>query len=212
MSDSATLPRSALVSDALDALGLRRHTLGPQIRPICGTELIVGRALPVRAVPGCTAPGAEYRGLLRALDTIETGQVVVIATDRCDEAAVWGELCHTALAAAGGLGVVTDGLVRDTSMLRSASAVIHARGTSPADIAGRVVFETVGEPVEIDGVNVAAGDLVVADLDGVAIAPAAFADDAVKAALVKAATESSFRDAVRAGMAPGEAFERFGVL
>jgi len=59
---------------------------------------------------------------------------------------------------------------------------------------------------------VTAGDLVVADDDGVVVVPAAVAEEAVARALNKASGESEFRDAIEAGLSASEAFARFGVL
>jgi 4-hydroxy-4-methyl-2-oxoglutarate aldolase len=61
-------------------------------------------------------------------------------------------------------------------------------------------------------VLVTAGDLVVADDDGVVVVPAAVADETVARALDKASGESGFRDAIEAGLSASEAFAKFGVL
>ena len=69
-----------------------------------------------------------------------------------------------------------------------------------------------GLPVEIDGVAIEPGALIVADEDGVVVVPPDVEEAVVAAAREKAARESEFRAAVAAGMAPSQAFERFGVL
>lgn len=204
--------RSALVSDALDARGMRGQTLGADIRALTATgRSTVARALPVHTVR-CEPADDPYRGLLATLDAIEPGSIVVVATGRSDCAAVWGELCQAACDAAGGVGAVTDGLIRDTAALRHMRAVVHCRGTVPVDISGRLVFTAPGDPVGIDGVAVAVGDVVVADDDGVVIVPAAIADEVLADAAAKAADENRFRDAVTAGMTPTQAYAEFGVL
>jgi 4-hydroxy-4-methyl-2-oxoglutarate aldolase len=204
--------RTALVNDALDRIGLRSQALGPDIRPLNCAGVTVGRALPVRAAPSNTGGGAPYEGLLATLDAIRPGEVLVVACSRSDVAAVWGELCHTACQAAGGLGVVTDGLIRDTAALDATGAAVYSRGTRPCDIADRLLFGAPGADVEIDGVLIAPHDIVVADEDGVVIVPADVAEEVLSSAAAKATQESEFRDAVKRGMAPSEAFERFGVL
>lgn len=204
--------RSALVSDALDQLGLHQQTLGSDLRPLHPAGVSLGRALPVRAAPSLSGVDEPYDGLLTALDAIRPGQIVVIATGRSDAAAVWGELCHTACQAAGGVGAVTDGLIRDTAILRASEAVAYARGAVPRDIAGRLLFADLGGKVEIDGVGIAAADVVVADEDGVVIVPADLADEVLNRASAKAADEGRFKRAVREGMGTREAFRRFGVL
>ena len=50
------------------------------------------------------------------------------------------------------------------------------------------------------------------DDDGVVIVPQAIAEDVLSAAEEKAETESEIRVAVRDGMSPLEAYERFGTF
>lgn len=204
--------RSALVSDALDQLGLHQQALGSDLRPLNPAGVTVGHALPVRAAPSPSGIDEPYDGLLTTLDAIGPGQIVVIAAGRSDAAAVWGELCHTVCQAAGGVGVITDGLIRDTAVLRASEAVAYARGAVPRDIAGRLAFADLGGRVDIDGVAIAAADVVVADEDGVVIVPADVAEEVLSRANAKAADEGRFKRAVREGMGSREAFRRFSVL
>lgn len=210
----ALLPavRTALVSDALDLMGLRCQSLGVGIRPLNPAAITIGRVLPVRVEPFRAEAGVPYKGLLATLDAIRPGDVVVIATGCSQAAAVWGELCQTACQAAGGLGVVTDGVIRDVASLRAAGAAVYARGTAPTDVVGRLAFGPPIAGIEIDGVPIAADDIVVADEDGVVIVPAGVAEEILNSAAAKATQESAFREAVKAGMAPSQAFERFRVL
>ena len=50
------------------------------------------------------------------------------------------------------------------------------------------------------------------DEDGVVVVPAAGAEDVLTAAEAKVGTENLVRDAVRDGMTPLEAFERYGTF
>jgi regulator of RNase E activity RraA len=60
-------------------------------------------------------------------------------------------------------------------------------------------------------VEIEPGDWVVGDDDGVVVVPLAIADD-VLAEAEQAATESEIRVAVRDGMPPLEAYERYGTF
>jgi 4-hydroxy-4-methyl-2-oxoglutarate aldolase len=53
---------------------------------------------------------------------------------------------------------------------------------------------------------------VVADDDGGVIVPAELADETIRRALAKAPTERGLRDALEAGSALRDAYDRFGVL
>jgi 4-hydroxy-4-methyl-2-oxoglutarate aldolase len=204
--------RSALVADALDSLGRRAHCLAPDLLPLAPGTSAVGHALPLSLVRVDEPPDERYVGLLRALDSVSAGDVVVLSSGRAADAAVWGELLSTACAARGAAGAVCAGFVRDAPAIRALGFPVFAAGTVPYDIHGRFEVATHGEPITVDGVDVRRGDLVVADDDGVAIVPAELEEDVVAAALAKAADEGRFRGAVAAGMLPSEAYERFRVL
>ena len=203
---------AALVSDALDSLGLLRQALGFDIIPLAGDGVMVGRAFTVALETPAVVPVERYARLLRTLDEIGPGEVYVAATDRADHVAVWGELLSTACRSKGVAGVVTDGVVRDISKVRVLRYPVFARGTLPYDFHPRLEVKTSGEPVTIDGVEIRRGDILVADADGVVVVPSALIADVTEFVLNKATGESKFRQAVSEGMAPSEAYARFKVL
>ena len=69
-----------------------------------------------------------------------------------------------------------------------------------------------GRPVTIGSVRVEAGDVVVGDLDGVVVVPARLAVPVLERCEALLDTENRVRDAVRKGMAPLAAYEKFGVF
>jgi regulator of RNase E activity RraA len=85
-------------------------------------------------------------------------------------------------------------------------------GSLPVNINGR--YEVVAHNVSgvIDGVTINPGDLIVGDIDGVTIVTIAAIEKVVEQVIEKNSGESNFRKAVREGMAPSEAFAKFGVL
>ncbi len=208
----AALARSALLADALDALGLRAQCLQPGLAPLDPSSRIAGRALTVALAPARAVPDEPYRGLLAMLGAVRPGDVVVVATGRSDAAAVWGELTSSSCVARGAAGLVTDGLCRDVEQVRALGFPVFARGTSPLDVDGRLDFGPHGVPVEVDGVAIGPGDLVVADVDGVVVVPAGVAPDVLRRAGEKAGREEELRLAVLGGEPIGDAFRRLGVL
>ncbi len=203
--------RTSLLSDALDHAGRRRQCLAPDIVPLSGGRL-EGRAFPF-VLERVDAPSdPPYRGLLRALDAVPAGAVVVIPGGRAKDAALFGELMATACMARGAAGAVCEGYVRDLPEVRASGFALFGCGTVPYDIDGRFEVIAHGEPVEIDGVLVEPGALVVADEDGVVVVPPEVEGEVIGAAREKESRESEFRAAVAAGMPAAEAYERFGVL
>jgi regulator of RNase E activity RraA len=199
------------LADALDRVGRRSRCLAPDVVPVSGTR-VEGRAFPfaVRRVDGRSAE--PYRGLLSALDAVPAGAVVVIPGGRASDAALFGELMATACVARGAAGAVCEGYVRDLAAVRALGFALFACGTVPYDVDGRLEIVGHGEPVDVDGVRIEPGALVVGDEDGVVIVPADVEAEVLAAARAKAAKEAEFRAAVAEGMAPSEAYARFRVL
>ena len=203
---------SSLVCDALDDLGRRHQSLAPGYVPLVAGQVLMGYAFPTRLEPAEEIPEVPFVGLLAALDAIGPGEVWVGATGGFRDAALWGELLSTACIAAGSVGALLDGYVRDVGVIRSLDFPVLCRGVDPRNINGRGEVVAHNLTVDVDGVTVAPGDLIVGDDDGVVIVPQALIDEVVGAAVEKTSGESRFRQAVREGMPPGEAFKRFGVL
>ena len=203
---------ASLVSDALDAAGFRQQSLGPGYAPLLADQVVVGYAFPVRVEPTDEIPQVPYVGLLGALDAIGPGEVWVGATGGFRAVSLWGELLSTACLAAGAVGAVVEGCARDRNAIRRLGFPVLCRGGDPRDINGRGEVTEHRVTVEVDGVTIAPGDLVVGDDDGVVIVPEPLIDDVVAAALQKSRLEDHFRQAVSKGAPPSEAFRRFGVL
>ncbi|MDP9482973.1 MAG: RraA family protein [Chloroflexota bacterium] len=163
--------RSALVADALDALGQRQQCLPSDIRPLPPAGVLVGFAATCRTRPHDTGLGDPYAGLRRVLASLTADDVLVIATERSNDYAVWGELVSIVASTAGAVGTVTDGLVRDLEQLERLGYRTFARGTTPIDVGHRADYVGFGEPVQIDGVAIRRGDLIVGDIDGTVIVP-----------------------------------------
>lgn len=204
--------RAALVSDALDALGLRAQCLHAGIAPLTPGTLVVGAAFPLAVTVVDAAPEVPYQGLLQALDSVPRDAVVVVSSLGRGDVAIWGELLSSICVARGAAGAVCDGNIRDVGRLRSLGFPIFARGTIPTDINGRLEITGPAEAIMVAGVLVTAADLMVADDDGVVVVPAAVAREAIALALEKDSGEGGFREAVEAGLSASDAFARFGVL
>ncbi len=203
---------SSLVSDALDAAGYRYQTLAPGYAPLIPDQVLVGYAFPVRVEATGKVPDVPYVGLLAALDAIGPGEVWVGASDGFQNASLWGELLSTACMASGARGAIVEGYARDRNAIRRLRFPVFCRGADPRDINGRGEVVAHRVTVEIDGVTISPGDLLVGDDDGVVIVPEHLINNVVGNAVEKNRGEGRFRRAVRDGMKPSDAFKRFGVL
>jgi regulator of RNase E activity RraA len=204
---------TAAIADILDRRGLTAQTLPPELLPLRPGMRVAGPVYPIKGRP---APGGDYdrslRKVLEMLGSVPAGHVSVYETgDR--ETAHLGELSVSSLKARGVSGAVIDGGCRDVDMILTEEFPVFARFTTPQDSTGRWELVQHGDvELEIGSVQVARGDWIVADRDGIVVIPAGDAEDVIAEAEDKAATENEIRAAVRSGTTPLAAYERYGTF
>lgn len=202
---------TAVIGDILDRMGRVHQFLPPRIRPLTPTMRIAGRAMPV-LVADVYGPQRKPFGLLtEALDQLEPGEVY-LAPRSGAQAAMWGEILTATAQSRGAVGAVVDGYHRDTVKVLGQGFPVFSHGNYAQDSSIRTIVHDFRTPVEIGGVHVAPGDLVVGDIDGVLVIPEEIEAEVIEAALEKASTENLVRAAIEDGMSATEAFARFGVL
>ena len=135
------------------------------IRPLWGTPRLAGPAYTVRCAKG------DNLMLHTAIYRAEPGSVIVVQSGDLDYALAGGNVC--AIAHRRGIaGFVLDGLVRDIGEVRELGFPVYGRGVIPKP-GGKSATAPLNQPVTCGGVTVHAGDVLVADEDGVAVVPAA---------------------------------------
>lgn len=210
---------TAVIGDVLDQMGLTRQFLPPGLAPLTPGTVMVGRAMPVlEADVFGTAAGAAgpltdkpFGLMLEALDDLRAGEVYV-ATGASLRYALWGELMSTRARHLGAAGAVLDGFVRDARGIERLGFPVFSRGLYAQDQGPRGKVIDFRCTIEIGGVRIVPGDLVLADREGVLVIPQTAEEEAVRRALAKAATETEVDKAIRAGMSACEAFRTFGVM
>ena len=206
---------TAALADILDERGYHDQTLPPEIRPLGHGTRLAGPAYTVKGVPGTNEGAAAYDGAIRKvlgmLGEVPAGAVALYASNQ-DVAAHLGELSVTSLKARGVAGCVLDGGCRDIGFIREEGFPVFCRFVTPEDSTWRWTLEATQVPVTIGPVHVEPGDWIVGDDDGVVVVPRAIAEDVLAEAEQKAATESEIRVALRDGMPPLDAYERFGTF
>jgi 4-hydroxy-4-methyl-2-oxoglutarate aldolase len=203
---------SAVVSDALDAVGLRRQCCDVPLAAMTGVTRLVGRCKTTQWEQIDAEDVRPYELELKAVDECRSDDVFIAAAGGSMHSGLWGELLSTAASNAGCVGAIVDGAVRDIAAMRAMGFAVFARGASPYDSLHRHRVAEVDVPVEIGGVTFSPGDLVVADEDGVVVVPQAVEQDVIQAAWKKVHDENVTRDAIRAGMTATAAFKKYGVL
>ncbi len=166
-----------------DLLG-REQVMDIGIRPLWpAMPRVAGPAFTVRC------PAGDNLMLHAAIYRAEPGSVVVVEAGDVDYAVAGGNVC--AVAQRRGIAAfVVDGVIRDLAEAREMGFPVFARGVIP--IPGtKATVAPLNEPVRCGGVTIRAGDIVVADEEGVVVTPSARAADVLKDAQAKQAKEAS---------------------
>jgi 4-hydroxy-4-methyl-2-oxoglutarate aldolase len=203
---------TAAIADVLDHRGRYHQTLPHDIVGLTPETRVAGLAFPAAGTPSRN-PDTDpaIRAFLAMLGAVPREAVLVIqSNDRV--AAHFGELSAVAMKARGVRGAVVDGATRDAASIVRERFPVFCRYRTPLDSLPRWLAVEWGRPVTVGDVRVEPGDVVVGDLDGVVVVPQALAVPVLLECERLLRTENRVRDAVRRGMAPLAAYERYGVF
>jgi regulator of RNase E activity RraA len=209
---------TAVIGDVMDAAGLTRQFLPPEIRPLRPETVLVGRAMPVLEAD-CVGETVGHSGaseafglMFRALDELKPGEIYICAGGT-PSYALWGGLMSTKAMALGAAGAVLGGYHRDTREILRLGFPVFSAGAYAQDqrLRGRVIdFRC---PIRYaNGTVVAPGDLIVGDVDGVLTVPRDHVGEIVARALEKVAGEAAVRQMILAGERTEAIFARTGIM
>src|SRR5437762_2532730 len=154
----------------MDRAGLFGTALG--LPPLWQCPRIVGRAVTVKLKPFVEGEKSSRHLGTAAIEASSAGDVIVVDNGGRTYAGSWGGILSVAAKTAGVTGVVADGACRDVDEARDMAFPVYARCGVPVTARGRIVEESFQIPIEVCGVAVAPGDLVIADWTGVVFVPA----------------------------------------
>ncbi|MDR0258999.1 MAG: dimethylmenaquinone methyltransferase [Comamonas sp.] len=178
-------------STLFEVSGLSTSAVDAAIRPVWAGASVAGPAYPLECSPG------DNLSIHIAMERAPHGSILVISTGGF-VAGYWGEVLTVAAEAAGIAGLVIDGGVRDIAALTARRFAVFSRGISMRGTI-KASAPSVGQPISFTGTPVAAGDLVVADDDGVLVIPAAQAERSLAQGLLRADKEARMMQALQNG-------------
>jgi 4-hydroxy-4-methyl-2-oxoglutarate aldolase len=177
----------------VDAMG-GSGALDYRIKPLAPSDkVLVGVALT------CDCGPADNLALFGALSVAQPGDILVAATGGYVGAAVTGDLMLGMARNLGVAGFVTDGMVRDIVGVLEVGLPVYCAGVTP-NSPTRNGPGTIGQPVNIGGMRVESGDILIGDRDGVVVVPRALAATALKALENVRANEAALESKVKNGL------------
>ena len=164
--------RSVVTPHISDNLN-RIHAIAAGLRPYHKEGKLVGTAITVKTRPG------DNLMVHKAIDVAAPGDVIVVDAGSDLTNAIVGEIMMRLAQKKGIAGFVIDGSIRDTEAFKNDVFPVYARGVTHRgpykDGPGEI-----NVPVSIGGLIVHPGDIIVGDIDGLAVVPLDMAEEVLK--------------------------------
>ncbi len=185
---------SSVFSDILTEMELPSVIAGMTLN--LQNKKVMGRAntLKIRAVQ----EGETYKGIYEALNTygkIRRGEIIVVENEFKDRS-YFGEVNANLAIRAGAIATIIGGKTRDIEVVSSLDYPVFSKGYSCFDIRGMATFGGHNQPVTIEGVTICPGDLIFADINGIAVIPRKLEKEVLKKAMEVVSKERGILDKI----------------
>jgi RraA family protein len=170
----------------------RLNGVHSSIRPIHSGGRLVGSAFTVKTRPG------DNLMVHKAIDMAGPGDIILVDAGGDVNNAIIGEIMVRIARRNGVEGFIIDGAVRDFEAIRDLNYPVYAKGINHKgpykDGPGEI-----NVPVQIGGVLVQPGDVILGDMDGIVVVPADHAEELIAKIQTTMAAESKILEAIEDG-------------
>ena len=164
---------TGFICDALDGYAALDPSIKPLLIPGKIVNHIVGPALTV------FSGAADVLGMAIALSEIQEGDIVVNSVSGFQGTAAVGDRIAGMIKNNGGVGLVTDGPMRDLNGIIETGLDCFCTGLNPNSPYNSGPSK-IGFSIDIGGKTINSGDIIVADSDGVTVVPFDKIDEVIK--------------------------------
>ena len=164
---------TGFICDALNGYAALDPSIKPLSIPGKKVKQVVGPALTV------FSGAADVLGMAIALSEIEPGDIVVNGVSGFQGTAAVGDRIAGMIKNNGGVGLVTDGPMRDLDGIIETGLDCFCTGLNPNSPFNSGPAK-IGFPMNIGGTAISSGDIIVADSDGVTVVPFDKIDEVLK--------------------------------
>ena len=164
---------TGFICDALNGYAALDTNIKPLPVPGKKVEHIVGPALTV------FSGAADVLGMSIALSEIQPGDIVVNGVSGFQGTAAVGDRIAGMIKNNGGIGLVTDGPMRDLDGIIETGLSCFCTGLNPNSPYNSGPAK-IGYPTEIGNKSIHSGDIIVADADGVTVVPFSKIDEVIE--------------------------------
>jgi 4-hydroxy-4-methyl-2-oxoglutarate aldolase len=177
-----------------ESMGMNsRSVMDMDIRPVWPGMRLCGTAFTVQTRLG------DNLIVHKALDMLKPGDVLVIATGGNNTTGgLWGAMMTASAKEKGCAGMVTDGAVRDSMLIKELGFPVFSRGLTVKG-ATKALPGKINHPVMIGGILVNPGDLIFADNDSVVVVPREQAQEVYEKTLARENKEADLLKKIQSG-------------
>lgn len=176
------------------------RAISSAISPLIPGKRIAGVARTVRVTPGQN--GAIHRAVHNAVP----GDILVVDGGQSERYGPFGDLLADCCKQQGIVGAVFDCTIRDSADIAALDFQVFCRGFHPQATA-KTATDDIDVPINVGGVVVHPGDVLVGDDDGVVVIPHALAEAVLEQVAQVVSKEESIRERILAGETTYDIFE-----
>jgi len=183
-----------------------RYVMDMDIRPVWPGMRLCGPAFTVQTRLG------DNLIVHKALDMLKPGDVLIIATGGNNTTGgLWGGMMTASAKQKGCAGMLTDGAVRDSILIKELDFPVFSRGLNVKGTT-KALPGKINHPVMIGNVWVYPGDLVFADQDAIVVVPRAEAQEVYDKTIAREKKEEGLLKDIKAGKGTTFNLSGFDVL